>query len=59
MLAHKDDDHEGSPSSGNGRNENASLESEEPNKGTLTIDATCAPVNIRYPQDISLLNEAR
>lgn len=29
------------------------------NKGTLTLDATCAPTNIRYPQDISLLNEAR
>lgn len=29
------------------------------NNGTLIIDATCAPVNIRYPQDISLLNEAR
>ena len=32
---------------------------EAANKGTLIIDATCAPVNIRYPQDISLLNEAR
>ena len=29
------------------------------NNGTLTIDATCAPSNIRYPQDVSLLNEAR
>ena len=29
------------------------------NKGDLIIDATCAPQNIRYPQDISLLNEAR
>ncbi len=29
------------------------------NCGTLIIDATCAPVNIRFPQDISLLNEAR
>ena len=29
------------------------------NRGTLIIDATCAPVNIRFPQDISLLNEAR
>ena len=27
------------------------------NSGTLTIDATCAPSNIRYPQDVSLLNE--
>ena len=29
------------------------------NQGTLILDATCAPVNIRYPQDVSLLNEAR
>ena len=29
------------------------------NSGTLTIDATCAPSNIRYPQDVSLLNESR
>jgi|GEM_PF-1104301 len=29
------------------------------NSGTLTIDSTCAPSNIRYPQDVSLLNEAR
>ena len=30
-----------------------------PNDGTLIVDATCAPQNIRYPQDTSLLNEAR
>jgi hypothetical protein len=30
-----------------------------PNKGDLIVDATCAPQNIRYPQDTSLLNEAR
>jgi len=29
------------------------------NEGTLTVDATCAPQNIRYPMDLSLLNEAR
>ena len=29
------------------------------NSGTLILDATCAPSNIRYPQDFSLLNEAR
>ena len=29
------------------------------NLGTLIIDATCSPSNIRYPQDFSLLNEAR
>lgn len=34
-------------------------ESEPPNSGSLIVDATCAPQNIRYPQDTSLLNEAR
>ena len=29
------------------------------NAGTLILDATCAPQNIKYPQDIELLNEAR
>jgi IS5 family transposase len=29
------------------------------NKGTLILDATCAPSNIRYPQDYVLLNESR
>lgn len=29
------------------------------NKGTMILDATCAPQNIRFPTDISLLNEAR
>ena len=41
------------PSSGDGD------EPEPPNEGTLIVDATCAPQNIRYPQDSSLLNEAR
>ena len=30
-----------------------------PNEGTLILDATCAPQNIRFPTDTSLLNEAR
>ena len=29
------------------------------NSGTMIVDATCAPSNIRYPQDVSQLNEAR
>jgi hypothetical protein len=29
------------------------------NRGKLLIDATCAPADIRYPTDISLVNEAR
>jgi hypothetical protein len=37
----------------------ASLESEEKNKGTLIVDATCAPEDMRFPNDVSLLDEAR
>ena len=29
------------------------------NSGTMILDATCAPQNIRFPTDGSLLNEAR
>jgi len=29
------------------------------NGGTIIVDATCAPSNIKYPQDTTLLNEAR
>ena len=29
------------------------------NRGKLVLDATCAPSDIRYPSDLSLLNEAR
>ena len=32
---------------------------EAENKGTIILDATCAPQQISYPQDINLLNEAR
>ena len=57
FLAHRDDDNNTPPSSGkSGGNDTLK---EDTNKGTLTLDATCAPANIRYPQDVSLLNEAR
>ena len=40
--------------------ENKSVESAaEENHGTMILDATCAPQNIRFPTDASLLNEAR
>ncbi|UIE40725.1 hypothetical protein [Leptodesmis sichuanensis] len=29
-----------------------------PNQGQLIIDASCAPADIRYPTDLSLLNQA-
>ena len=46
----EDDDSDDHNSSGGGSGEN---------KGTLILDATCAPQNIRFPTDASLLNEAR
>ncbi len=30
-----------------------------PNRGTLLLDATCAPGDIQYPTDLRLLNEGR
>ncbi len=49
------------PPSPSGPSEPASSEdkSEETNQGKLLIDATCTPADIRYPTDISLINEAR
>lgn len=40
---HADDDHDEDDSNG----------------GTMIVDATCAPSQIKYPQDTALLNEAR
>ena len=59
LLAPKDDDKDDhTPPSGGKTNDDGTAK-EDTNKGTLTLDATCAPANIRYPQDISLLNETR
>ena len=32
---------------------------DDKNSGTMVVDATCAPSQITYPQDVSLLNQAR
>jgi len=37
----------------------AKNEDKSTDDGDCIVDASCAPQNIRYPQDISLLNEAR
>jgi hypothetical protein len=34
-------------------------EAQPENKGSLILDATCAPADIAYPTDVNLLNEAR
>lgn len=54
----KDDDDQSPPTSGE-ISENSEDGEKRSNKGTLMLDATCAPVNIRYPQDFSLINESR
>ena len=42
-----------------GGNDPDSGNSETDNQSTLILDATCAPQQISYPQDVNLLNEAR
>ena len=46
-TAKTDEDDDSTPPTGGG------------NSGTLIVDATCAPSEIRFPQDVSLLDEAR
>ena len=41
---------DGNESSGNG---------EDRNKGTMIVDATCAPEDMRFPHDVTTLDEAR
>jgi hypothetical protein len=56
----KNDDDDDEPKPGFGSSSDSTKGADEPsNEGTFILDATCAPSNIRYPQDYSLLNEAR
>jgi hypothetical protein len=52
----KDDDEP--PAAGGGVGRADPGETKE-NRGKLVMDATCVPADIRYPTDLSLLNEAR
>ncbi len=55
------DDHDEDPGSGadNCGDQEDSTPEATGNQGSLLIDATCSPADIRYPTDLSLLNEAR
>jgi len=56
----KNDDNQGNGVQNNENNLDINRNEDKPlNSGTVIIDSTCAPQNIRYPQDTSLLNEAR
>ena len=52
-----DDDHDGNADSGTSDHHDEADTSER--SGTLILDATCAPQQIKYPQDIELLNETQ
>jgi len=52
----KDDD---DPPATGGATDQESRQEAPDNKGKLVMDATCVPADIRYPTDLSLLNEAR
>ena len=54
-----DEDQEDPPSGSEKTAADQSGEKEEANKGTLILDATCVPSDIRFPTDISLLNQGR
>lgn len=57
--AQQDDDDSNDGSGDAGQSDQQDSETDSENAGTLIPDATCAPQNIKYPQDIELLSEAR
>jgi IS5 family transposase len=59
--ADSQDDDDGDQGSGslNSDNQQAPASKGSTNQSSLLIDATCVPVDIRHPTDLSLLNEAR
>lgn len=54
-----DDNHHDHPDGGSGSSSAEPAKTEDANAGTMILDATCAPSNVRFPQDFALLNEAR
>ena len=58
-------DHDPGDDDGSGGGSTSTADQPQPsaqkqtNQGSLLIDATCVPVDIRHPTDLSLLNEAR
>ena len=60
VIENEDNDNgngSGGASGGNDADDGAG--DETPNKGTMLLDATCYPADIKYPTDIGLLNHAR
>ena len=57
-LAGADDDPDNDPPPDDG-GAPSPKEGEEKNSGTILMDATCAPADIKYPTDLNLVNDAR
>jgi len=53
------DDGGGSAPSGGDKGSCADETDKKENKGTMLLDATCFPADIKYPTDVGLLNHAR
>lgn len=58
-VSQDDDDADHGSGSANSGNQQATATRASTNQGSLLIDATCAPADIRHPTDLSLLSEAR
>jgi hypothetical protein len=54
-----DDDQDGTSCSAPENSKSDDQRDQQPNKGKLMLDATCAPADIAYPTDLRLLNKAR
>ena len=54
-----EDDGDDSGSATGGGNADSGNGDKKANKGTMLLDATCYPADIKYPTDIGLLNHAR
>ena len=53
----RNDDDDSNGTNGQAEENRGGESAAEENKGTMILDATCAPQNIRFPTDASLLNE--
>jgi transposase, IS5 family len=56
---HDDDDSTDGGGSSSAVEQKTGFKTTRPNQGSLLIDATCVPADIRHPTDLSLLNEGR
>ena len=59
IIRNNKHDDDNTPSDNSGSDPQKHDDAANTNDGTLIIDATCAPQNIAFPQDVNLLNETR